>query len=240
MKHFLKEDREITSVDTDLNLETKLSNLFLMFQEVSSRDSEKLGIGKADTIDKGLRWVITRFEVEIINMPKYGDNVSVITYPGDNNPLFFYRHFVIEDKKHNVLVRASSVWAVINANTHQVVKDPFHGKILIKEHLDDELPVPSKIEGDAQEFIYKTTIRYSDIDLNSHLNNTRYIELIQNAFDLSFYQENIIERININYLAELRAGDTVEIYSNKANPCIIVGRKDDKNHFVSKITYKNR
>ena len=240
MKYCLNNLREITSVDTDINLETKLSNLFLMFQEVSSRHSEMLGIGKADTIDKGLRWVITRFEVEIIKMPKYGDVVNVLTYPGESNPLFFYRHFVIEDKKHNVLVRASSVWAIINAATHQVVKDPFHGKSLPKEHRDDELAIPSKIEGDASEFIYKTTIRYSDIDLNSHLNNTRYIELIQNAFDLSFYKENVIERININYLAELKEGDEVSVYSNNENPCIIIGKKDNKNHFVAKLTYKKR
>ena len=240
MKNIFKEDREITSMDTDFNLEVKPSTLFMMFQELSSKHSEILKIGKAATIDKNLHWVITRFDVEIIRMPKYGEKVVVSTYPGDNNPIFFLRHYYIEDNKHNVLVKANSVWAIIDGNTHRVVKDPFPNLKLPVEHRDDELAMPNKIVGNVDACVYQRRITYSDIDLNKHLNNTRYVELIQDAFDLSFYEQYKLKRIEINYNAELKAGDEVKIYRSNENPYILSGQKDGKEHFIARLTFDKR
>lgn len=233
-------DKEVTSVDTDFNLDVKLSSLFLYFQEASSLASEELHIGKKETIDKDLHWVISRFNVDINRLPKYGDKLKVITYPGDNNKVFFYRHFMIKDINDNVLVRANSVWLIVDGKTRQVKRDPFMGRELPSIHMEDELEVPSKINETASIPLYTKTIRYSDIDLNTHLNNTRYIELIQDAFDINFYKDNQIKRITINYNAELKLNDEVTMYSNGVNPYIISGRKDDKDHFVSKLEFVKR
>lgn len=236
-----KEEKEIASTLVDLNLECKLSALFLLFQDLATSDAEQFGAGKSNTIDKGLHWIITRFDVEIIRMPRYLEKVVAMSYPGDNNPLFFNRYFVIEDLKGNVLVKAVSVWAVIDFKNHSLVKNPFPGIIFPTMHRDDELPTPRKLSGSADNIIYSRIISYSDIDLNSHLNNTRYIELIQDSFDISFYKKHCIKSISINYLQELRAGDEVSLYqSSSDNKTTIIGRKDDKDHFISEITYIDR
>lgn len=231
-------DKEVTSVDTDFNLDVKLSSLFLYFQEASSLASEELHIGKKETIDKDLHWVISRFNVEISRLPKYGDRLKVITYPGDNNKVFFYRHFMIKDINDNVLVRANSVWLIVDGKTRQVKRDPFMGRELPSIHLEEELEVPSKINQTASIPLYTKTIRYSDIDLNTHLNNTRYIELIQDAFDLEFYKTHKIKSFNINYNAEFKVGDEVSVYTSNSNPVIVSGRKDDKEHFVASLEFK--
>ena len=233
-------EKEVTSNDVDFNLDLKLSSLFFYFQEVSSIHSEILGVGKKETIDKNLHWVITRFNVEVDKLPRYGERVKIKTYPGSNNGLFFYRHYQITDMKDNVLVRANSVWLVIDARTHQMKKNPF-GEISFPIYaMEDELPNPSKVVGDANNFLYKRKVRYSDIDLNSHLNNTRYIELIQDSFDLDFYSRNKIQKVSINYNQEFVAGDEVSIYRNDDNPYIVSGRKDNKEHFIASLTFTKR
>ena len=232
-------EKEVTSVDTDFNLEVKLSTLFLYFQEVSSLHSEVLGVGKKQTIDKDLHWVISRFEVEVIKMPRYGDKIIINTYPGKDNQLFFYRHFFITDLKGNVLVRANSIWVILNALTHQVVRDPFKGYSLPQHHEEGELDNPPKISETASNFVYSKKVRYSDIDLNTHLNNTRYIELIQDCFDLSFYKKHRIKSILINYNQEFKANDEVSIYISSSSPYIVSGRKDNKDHFVARLEFKD-
>ena len=62
----------IGSNDVDQFLELKLSSFFKMMQDIATEHAEELDIGKGQTIDKGLYWVITRFSIDIINMPKYG------------------------------------------------------------------------------------------------------------------------------------------------------------------------
>ena len=233
-------NKEVTSVDTDFNLDVKLSTLFSYFQEVSSLHSEVLGVGKGETIDKNMNWIIARFLVEINRMPRYGDKVKIKTYPGSNNKLFFYRHYLITDMKDNVMVRANSVWLVVDATTHQLKRDPFAGYSLPIMKLDDELPNPDKVEGIAVNYLYSRKVRYSDIDLNSHLNNIRYIELIQDSFDLEFYKANRIKSILINYNTEFKAGDEVKVYGSDSNPYIISGKKEDKEHFLAKLDFVKR
>lgn len=233
-------NKEITSVEVDFNLDTKLSNIFLFFQEVSSIQSEVFHIGKADTLDKDLHWVITRFNVEISRLPKYGEHIKVVTYPGTSNVLFFNRHFRILDEKDNVLVKACSVWCVIEDKTHMIKKDPFNGLVLPVSKMEDELPLPGKVEYKEGKLIYKKTIRYSDIDLNSHLNNTRYIELIQDAFDIDFYKSHKLVNLTINYLSELKLNDEVSIYKDEGEEITIRGSKEDKDHFLCSLKFINK
>lgn len=241
MKSLIYEiEKEVTSIDTDFNLDIKLSSLFLYFQEVSSLHSEVLKVGKKETIDKNLHWVITRFSVDVLTLPRYGDKVKVKTYPGGNNGVFFFRHFLITDMKNNVLVRANSTWLVIDGATHMVKRDPFNGFKVPIYQMKDELPNPDKVVGEATNYIYSKKIRYSDIDLNTHLNNTRYIELIQDAFNLDFYRQNRIRNILINYNVEFKADDEVKVYSNSFNPYLVSGKKEDKEHFIAKLEFVKR
>ena len=231
-------EKEITSIDVDFNLDMKLSSLFIYFQEIACLHAEKLGVGNDATIEKDLHWIITRFNLEINRMPKYGDKVIFKTYPGNNNNFFYYRHFIVADKKDNVLVKANSVWAVIDGKTRQVKRDPFNGYSLPICSLEGELDNPGKIRETATDYLFTKKIRYSDIDLNTHLNNTRYIELIQDAFDLEFYKTHKIKSFSINYNAEFKVGDEVSIYTSNSNPVIVSGRKDDKEHFVASLEFK--
>ena len=83
----------IGSNDVDQFLDLKLPSFFRMMQDISTEHAEVLHIGKADTLDKNLYWVITRIELDIIQMPKYLDTVTLKTYPGDDMRFIFPRYF---------------------------------------------------------------------------------------------------------------------------------------------------
>ncbi len=62
---------------------------------------------------------------------------------------------------------------------------------------------------------YKITnnfvVKYSDIDINKHLNSMKYIEHLVNVFDINLFKEKEIRRIEINYLSEGQYGSTITI-----------------------------
>ena len=221
----------------DKNKRLSLSKLFLMFQECAEAHAEELDIGRARTTNVGRKWIITRYSVKFNRLPTYGEVVKMTTYPGKNNPFFFYRYFYLEDARGNLLVIASCVWAVIDAKTNKIVTNPF-GKKLPEESRDFELPLPQKIEEDATTKVKEHLVEYSDIDLNGHLNNTRYIELIQNLHNSDFYKDHIYDTFDINYFYEIKEDEVVSLYLESNDKEIIKGSVNDHDSFKAVITYK--
>ena len=136
----------IGSNDVDQFLELKLPSFFKMMQDAATEHAEEFNIGKANTIDKGLYWVITRIEIDIIDMPKYLQTVTMKTYPGDDMRFIFPRYFQLEDEKGKVLIKASSTWMVLSHETHRICLNPFPGFKSPTEHMDGEQPLPAKCQ----------------------------------------------------------------------------------------------
>lgn len=230
----------IGSNDVDQFLDLKLSSLFKYMQDIATEHAEKLDIGKANTLDKGLYWVITRIELDILKMPKYLETITLKTYPGEDMKFIFPRYFRLEDEKGNVLVRGSSTWMVLNKNNHRPSLNPFNGKSLPPEHLEDELPLPRKCLSDTYTLIEERKVRYSDIDLNGHLNNTKYIDYIIDIHDSSFYKENQISHFLINYEKELMDNDVLSLSSNYQKDEYIRGEVNNALAFEVNIQYRKR
>ena len=229
----------IGSNDVDQFLELKLSSFFKMMQEVATEHAEMFNIGKANTLDKGLFWVITRIEVDIVRAPRYLENTILKTYPGDDLRFIFPRYFQLEDESGNVLIRASSTWMVLNRNTHNIVLNPFEGFKSPTEHLPDEQPLPGKVNSEEASLVEKRKVCYSDIDLNGHLNNTKYIDYIIDIHDSDFYKKHRISHFLINYEKELKDNDELSLYANNKNPEYIKGEAI-KTAFEVLISYEDR
>ena len=230
----------IGSNDVDQFLELKLPSLFKLMQDISTEHAEVLNIGKANTIDKGLYWVITRIELDIIKMPRYLETVILKTYPGDDMKFIFPRYFQLEDQEGHVLARASSTWMVLDRKSHHPCLKPFEGKVLPAEHLNEELPLPRKCLAKDVSLIEQRKVRYGDIDLNGHLNNTKYIDYITDIHDSSFYKKNRIEHFLINYDKELLDNNVVSLFSSQDNPEYIKGEVDGSLAFEVNIDYVDR
>lgn len=233
-----KEEVYIGSNDINMNLELRMSSLFRIIQEVIMHDTNDRGIGSKELMKDDILWVITRVDVVINRLPKYEETLTAITYAGKFMQMFYPRYFRLVDKDGNVVINFSSIWAIIDKNSRRpILKCPFESK-LVEEHFDDELPLPSKIEIKDSKLIEKRIIHYSDVDLNNHLNNTRYIELIDDIHDSIFHKEHPTKRLTLNYLKEIKENSVVEIKSNKENPEFVEVTTDGQVSFVGLIEYK--
>ena len=235
-----KEKVKITSVDVDSNLEIRLSNLFKHFQEVASNHVDTLKLGHRDLMNQNLLWVVIRMEVVIYRTPSLDEEVLFTTHPGETKSFIFPRYFEVYDKKGKLIIAVSSSWALIDKNTRKVVLKP-ESMVKIKGEKDkNDLELPAKVVGDATNLVEEKSVKYTEIDLNGHLNNTSYIEYILNTHDEAFYKSHRIKRININYDKEIRSGDKVSLYTNNSFPEIIKGKVGDVNHFTAELEYEER
>ena len=230
----------IGSNDVDQFLELKLPSFFKMMQEVATEHVETLGVGINDISFQNLYWVITRVELDIIRMPKYGQRVFLTTYPGDDMRFIFPRYFLLEDESKKPLIKVSSIWMVLRKENRQPALNPFEGRVFPMEHLSDELKLPSKCVGNPTSLIETRKVRYSDIDLNGHLNNTKYIDYIIDIHDSDFYKKNRIKHFLINYDKELLDNDVLNLLSDHQNPECIKGELNGNTAFMVNIVYDKR
>ena len=235
-----KKEYLIETSDVDGLSELKLSSLFRYLQDAATEHAERLGVGQSKVLDNGMFWVITRYYLEITKMPSYFEKIIVYTYPGEGQKLVLPRLFKITDEKGNLLIKASSSWVILNRNTHRIVIDPFKDMALPFEKYEDDAILPPKVMPEEAVIVESRKVRYSDVDLNTHLNNTKYIEYIMDTHDLDFYKKHRLKKVIINYNKEILGGQVVNIKSNQQLKEYISGDVEGVNVFDALLEFEEK
>ena len=230
----------VTSNDVDKNLEIRLSNLTRYMQQVATDHANKLKIGHNDLAKDRLVWVIIRTRLEINRLPKMDEIFYVSTHPGKTKMFLYPRYFQIYDEKHNLLVSASSTWVIINYDTRKVVMHPFDDRKLPEESSKEDIELPEKVIGEANSLVDTRRAKYSEVDMNGHINNTRYLDYILDSHDSSFHEKHAIKSFLINFDKEIMEGDQIELFSNGELTEIVHGKVAGQDSFSAKIEYVER
>ncbi len=180
MKSLWETSLNIRAFDVDANNSLKVSAIFDYFQDTAANHAENLKVGYTDLIPKGLFWVLSWAKFEFIDYPKFMDEINIQTWGKKQYKLYSMRDFLMLDKGDNVLCKASTAWLLLDAKSlrPKIMPQLFPDVVFIEEKssLDD---LPEKFpEFPQTEKIYTKEIKYSDIDLNKHANNAKYLELL--------------------------------------------------------------
>ena len=235
----LKEKFVVNSNDIDGNLEIKLSSLTRYMQQVATDNACDIGFGHKQLSKERHMWVIIRMQMHINRLPKLDEEFYISTHPGDSKAFLYFRHFEVYDVHNKLLAVASSSWVVLNYDTRKVVIRPFD-KPIPSETNKDDIPLPEKVVGQAPNLVDSRKARYSEVDMNGHINNTRYVDYIQDMHDTAFFKENRISKILINFEKEIKEGDQISLFSNNDSPEVIVGKVNDQISFAAQLEYVKR
>ncbi|MBQ1632529.1 MAG: hypothetical protein II049_06885, partial [Clostridia bacterium] len=207
-----KTDYTVLSSDTDANRRLRLSRLFTMLQEASIAHTTVLGMGREKTLDRGLLWIVTLQQAKIWRMPEYDERIRLKSWPGKMMHLLFPRYYRIEDETGNALVEASALWALMDEKTRRVVFPELFGVKIRGVHTGKEIPLPAapKMPANAQESTFN--VPYSFVDLNGHMNNTRYFDLAEDRMPKELHERHLVG-IQTEYAKEAKEGDTILLKS---------------------------
>lgn len=228
----------VSNNDVDKKFKLKVAAIFRYFQDIALKATEEVGADSISLSKKNIDWVITRMAVEIKRLPDCNEEIIVHTYPGKDMAMLYPRYFYISDAKGEVIITASSVWALINSETRKVIVDRDTISKLPGETSPYELALPEKIAlPENSNFIENRKIHYSDLDFNCHMNNVRYVELLMDTHDSSFYENHRVSAITLNYMKEIKEKEAVEIFTNASNPETISVKTDGNIAFLGKVSF---
>lgn len=177
------------------------------------------GFGIATLNEDNYTWVLSRLAVELDEMPCQYEDFSIQTWVENVYRLFTDRNFAIIDKEGKKIGYARSVWAMINLNTRKPADLlALHGGSIVDYVCDEPCPIekPSRIKVASATPVASVKAKYSDIDINGHVNSIRYIEHILDLFPIEVYREKRIRRFEMAYVAESYYGDELTFFMDDA------------------------
>ena len=202
------------------------------------------GFGIAEINENHYTWVLSRLAIELEDMPRHYEDFSIHSWIENVYRLFTDRNFELVNKDGKTIGYARSVWAMISMETRKPA-DLFtlHGESLNHYASDRECPIakPGRIRVAQQEPVAEYLTKYSDIDINGHVNSIKYIEHILDLFPMDTFKEKSIRRFEMAYVAESYYGDTLSFYLEQKteNEYDIEVKKNNQEVVVrSKVIFK--
>jgi medium-chain acyl-[acyl-carrier-protein] hydrolase len=176
------------------------------------------GFGMASLNEDNYTWVLSRLAIELDEMPYQYEEFTIQTWVENIYRLFTDRNFAIINKDGKKIGYARSVWAMINLATRKPADLlALHGGGIVDYICEEPCPIekPSRIKVDTQEITSTLVAKYSDIDINGHVNSIRYIEHILDLFPLEMYKMKRIRRFEMAYVTESYYGDELSFIKQK-------------------------
>ncbi|PIE54607.1 MAG: hypothetical protein CSA35_05430 [Dethiosulfovibrio peptidovorans] len=146
-----------------------------LFQDAASHHAESFDMGYAQLFPRDLGWVLTKFRLTVDRYPRYGETVTLQTWPRAPRRIFAYRDvaFFVEDE---LIAVGTSVWCLLDLSARRAIS---LNRVFKSFPSRDEQLYPDEIPSipnlDVAWWRWSTVARNSELDLNGHVNNTVYL-----------------------------------------------------------------
>lgn len=242
-----KDFTSIFSKDWEINFSQCLPNGFLKYTDLcnilqltAAAHSEVGGISFTDMQEFNQAWVLSRMRVEITELPKWRDVVTVKTWINtlENSRSVRALEIYVNDKK---MVGCETFWAVFNTEIRrpQALALPFEHFELYPERKATQKPFSKINFNNENEMVFEKTVSLSDLDIVNHVNNVKYLEWCLDHLDVALILNQKIESFEMNFLKELSLKDKVIIHENLDIDTMIFSiDKENKTCFALQLNLK--
>ena len=237
MSEIYTERLTLRSRDVDMFRRLRTSELFKLLQEASIRHTEQLGMGRDKTLDKGILWVLLMQRAEITRMPEYDEKIVLRSWPGKTMHLLFPRFYSLETEAGEGLVKASALWGLVDAKTRKAVFPERYGVEIAGMEHGEEIDLPGPIRKMACDREKRFEVPYSYVDLNGHMNNTRYFDLAEDCVGAAVKGKRLKE-IRAEYVNEARIGEALILRWNGEDVEVFLSGESSKPVFRMTLRYE--
>ncbi|MDR0376723.1 MAG: acyl-ACP thioesterase [Spirochaetaceae bacterium] len=186
-----------------------------LFQEAAINHAADLGVGRDDLARTGQLWVLSRMTALMERRPRYGETLTVRSWPLGADRLFAVRDYDIRDAEDKPVARGRSGWLVLDwekrrpLRVQQVVESlpPNKGINALPGGAGGLNSPPDMAKAGDRRALF------SDIDYNGHVNNARYIQWVQDLVEPDVLEKADIMRLDINYLREVVYGEVTSLWT---------------------------
>jgi medium-chain acyl-[acyl-carrier-protein] hydrolase len=205
--------QEFTVASWDVDARNRLTPAAVgrLLQEAAETNARAIGFGYQELLRQGLAWVLSALLVRSDRSPRFRDRVRVETWPTTLAGRRALRDWRLLDAEGREFAAATSAWYCLDVQRRRPVS-PEKWRDLgtwlpERRALDRECSRLAVL--DAAEHEVAIPLRWSDLDLNDHLTNTRYQDLVLESYEADWLRTREVAEIELNFLAEGKLPDVV-------------------------------
>lgn len=223
---------------TDHSRKVPVYEIMNYMQDCSNFQSKALGVGLDYYKEKQRAWFLLAYELQLLQPIRLGQKIVVGTAPTDFKGLYGTRQFFIQDDKGNYLVKANTLWTLMDLSARCPVRiteeDTKHFEM---ETVFDMEPVQRKLKLSGQKEqkeVFRVLKTY--IDSNGHMNNADYMRVAAEIIPEDF-QWN---RLQINYRKEVMAGEKMIAFIHNEENGLGISFENQAGEVLTVIKLSNR
>lgn len=209
MQSVFTQNFTVSQIHADRFDRARPAALLYFIQEAAGGHCRLLGADRETLSEKGLFWAVTRTKVEVARLPRQGEVITVETWPMPTTRVAYPRAAVARDEQGNELFRSVSLWVLMDEHTRAMVLPGASGVEVCGTLFGSELSIPRAIPQTPLANTETRKVGYSLLDCNGHMNNTRYLDWVDDLLSSEFHGKNPIKAFTVCYLNEAREGDAV-------------------------------
>ena len=160
-------------------------------------------------------WVFTRQKLMMHEWPAWNENITIRTWlrPPEADAFFLRDYEILRDGKK--IGECTSTFTVMDMLTRKMATGldwSAYSELWRPESHLPHKPVKIPYAAEAKDLVC-FEVRNSDIDLNHHVNNTKYAQWVLDSVSLDTLRGKTVELLGyeVNFLAEAKPGDQVQV-----------------------------
>lgn len=189
-----------------------IPDLIKVMHEVAWFNAKELGASVYDLHEQGITWALTRFQLQVHQLPLHESEINVSSYPAGNARAFVYRDYHAETLTGQPVATASSTWLVLDLKTRQMshVRDYMHAITQIPtgrtpvERIRQPLRPVAEPTG-SRDF----EVRWHELDPNGHVTNITYCTWVLESLPYEHLDQFKLTHIDLQFKAETKLEDQV-------------------------------
>ena len=230
---FYTETMTVMNADADFRSLLKPSALLRYVEQVSADHARTFGMTDQFFKDYGVAFLVGKQALKFDRVPQRAEKLTLLTRVEASRRGSVKRITTVTDAEGKQVAMVDCRWIVVSLAENRILREPgWTVDGFWNETVEGELPLQLHKCREGLTSAGEWTVRYSQCDLNGHLNNAFYLDLVCDALPLDVVRKGPVTFASINYHREVPMGETVEVfYAPSAEGWYIIGKHNGQTSF---------
>lgn len=223
----------VQNADADFRSLLKPSALLRYVEQVSADHARKFGMDDQFFRDHGVAFLVGKQALRFTRIPHRAEPLTLATRAEESRRGSIKRITSITDAAGQEIAMVDCRWIVVSLAEGRILREPgWTVDGFWNESVEGELPMLLHKCREGLTRAGEFTAKYSQCDLNGHINNAFYLDIACDALPLEVMRAGAVKFASINYHREVPMGEKMEVfYAPSADGRYLIGRHAEKTAF---------
>lgn len=230
---FYTETMTVMNADADFRSLLKPSALLRYVEQISTDHARAFGMDDQFFKDRGVTFLVGKQALKFDRVPQRAETLTLTSRAQVSKHGSVKRITTLTDAEGKEVAMVDCRWIVASLAEGRILREPgWTVEGFWNDTVEDELPLQLHKCKDGLTSAGEWTAHYSQCDLNGHLNNAFYLDLVCDALPLEVMRKGPVTFASINYHREIPMGETAEVfYAPSADGWYVIGKHNGQTSF---------